>query len=152
MDRKLILEEQSVLPVKISSVGVSFLVVVGMGLIGYGLVVGDEGSISVETSEPIEESDLERDVPVTEYDHLPPDHQDAFRDALQSGEGVQVDEAPEAQGDYIEYRDSYYRLYVEYSAAGKTTMFFSVVGGILLLLIGSVGWIYFERRSRHVDD
>lgn len=126
---------------------VALFVMVGVALIGYGVVVGDEGTISIELSEPTNESNLESDIAVTEYDYLTPEHQDAFRKALQTSDSVEVDEAPEPQGDYIEYRDNYYRLYVEYATASQTTMVFSIAAGIILLLIGGGGWVYSNRLS-----
>lgn len=127
---------------------VALLVMIGVGLIGYGVAVGDEGRISIELSEPSNENNLESDVPVTEYDYLTPEHQDAFRKALQSGDSVRVDEAPESHRDYIQYRDNYYQLYVEWGTANNTTMITSIAAGIMLLLIGGGGWLYSNRRSK----
>jgi hypothetical protein len=124
--------------VRIRNVALAFVLVVGMGLMLYGALVGDEGTVSIEVSGPDDESTS--DLPRLEYDALTPEHQDAFRKSLRTGENVRVSEAPKEPHSVVHYRGDNYTLVTTWGAAVQTTMVISIAGGVVLILIGSLGW------------
>jgi hypothetical protein len=129
---------------QLRAAGIGLLVLLGVGLVGYGFAVGDEGRVEIEVLEQVDESDLETEYPMTEYDYLTPKQQDAFRQSLQTGDSVSVDEEPEFTGGYVHYRESYYRVGEANADASNTTMFFSIAAGMLLIGLGILGWYYFD--------
>lgn len=114
------------------------LVLAGVALIGYGLVTGDEG-LQWMAVDPVPAEQVPDGTATIEYDYLTPETQDAFREALESEEEMRFDSRP-PDGEYVRYRDSFYRVTVIFAAANQSAMFFSILGGVgLLLLAGLVG-------------
>lgn len=120
------------------NVALAVLLVVGTGLVLYGAVVGDEGSVSIEVSGANDEATS--DLPRLEYDALTPELQDAFRKSLETGETVKVSEAPKEPHSVVHYRGDSYTLVTAWGAAVQTTMVLSITAGLLLILIGGLGW------------
>lgn len=129
---------------QLRDLALGIVVIIGCSLIGYGLFVGDEAIWEIDVV-PVDEDEIRDDVPVTEYDDLGPQMQDAFRKGIDSDRFVSVPESPEHWSTNVHYRDSYYRMDTVHGDGAQTTMFFSIVGGIGLIILGSLGW-YVARR------
>lgn len=115
------------------------LVLVGICLLGYGLLVGNEAVYFLSVEDPASEDETERDVQVLEYDYLEPRTQDAFRAGIQSGEFVKVSRPPRFRVAYVHYRGDRYLTSVAHGDASQTTMTLSIAGGIVLIALGTVG-------------
>jgi len=127
------------------NIGFVFIVMLGVGLVGYGVVVGDEANYSIGVDDATNESSLDQDIQVVEYDYLEPDMQDSFRKGIKTGGFVNVPNSPEFDTIYVHYRGDYYLLGAAHGDAAQGTMFFSMAGGIGVILFGTLGW-YVARR------
>lgn len=116
------------------------LILLGAVLVVYGFGVGNQALYSLDVEDAVNASNLQGDTDVIEYDYLEPDMQDAFRGALRTDDRVRLSEKPDFQVVYVHYRDVYYLTEVGVADASQATMVFSIAGGLVLIVLGAIGW------------
>lgn len=113
------------------------LIVLGFSAMAFGVMTGNEASYYVVVEGTVAEDSLSDEHDVIEYDYLEPHVQDGFREAIETGDSVEIPQPPEdIWGGYVHYRGSYYFSSIEVAGPSQHTMAFSIGAGVVLLLLG----------------
>lgn len=116
----------------------SLSLVVGVCLVGVGVLVVDGSRHSLDVLPATNESELQDDIRVVEYDRLEPDLQDVFREAQANGY-ASISEPPDFDDVYVHYQDAYYRTFPTHGDGRFPARELTVISGIVLVTIGGLG-------------
>lgn len=129
---------------RVKEIALVLLLVIGLGIAGYGFYTGDQGTIDLGVSKATVEEESPNETNVVEFTHLSPQLKDGFREALNSDDEVRLSKEPDIDADFVRYQEEYYRIYLTYGAANKTVMIGSIAIGFMLALGAIIGF-YFTR-------
>jgi len=126
------------------------VIIAGLVLIGYGITVGDQAEYSITVEKSVSKAEIPAKQPVVNYSELDSQVQPRFKKALETGDEIRLPQKPSNfSGGYVYYQDDYYETYVPVGDAAQTEMFFSMVGGSLLVLIGlGAGYYVIKSKSK----
>lgn len=125
---------------RLRTAALAVVLALSLGLVLYGLAVGPQATYSVDVESTVAEQSLANETEPAEYDSLAPPVQKAFRESLRTGERVSVAESPGIGSTVVHYREEYYSVAVITGDGAQTTMATSILAGLFLALLGTVGW------------
>jgi len=115
-----------------------------------GILLPETGDLASVGKTMIQAAEIPAKQPVVNYSELDSQVQPRFKKALETGDEIRLPQKPSNfSGGYVYYQDDYYETYVPVGDAAQTEMFFSMVGGSLLVLIGlGAGYYVIKSKSK----